>query len=124
MLLNANETLLQAVTVLFKKCWSMKKIPKIWKSANVKFLMKPGKDSYYTGSSYRPISLTSILGKCMERIIHARLYAYAEHRKILDAEQDGFRKYRGTHRSLLGFTQNVLTGFSDNKATLATFIDM
>ena len=52
--------------------------------ANVKFLAKPGKDSYYTGSSYRPISLTSVLKKCMERIIHARLYAFAEHHKILD----------------------------------------
>ena len=86
--------------------------------------MKPGKDSYYNGSSYRPISLTSVLGKCMERIIHARLYAYAEHHKILDTEQDGFRKYRGTTQSLLRFTQTVLTGFSENKATSATFIDM
>ena len=60
----------------------------------------------------------------MERIIHARSYAYAEHHKILDTEQDGFRKYRGTTQSLLRFTQTVLTGFSENKVTLATFIDM
>ena len=124
MLLKANETVIQAVTILIQKSWNAKKLPKIWKRANVKFLMKPGKDSYYNGSSYRPISLTSVLGKCMERIIHARLYAYAEHHKILDTEQDGFRKYRGTTQSLLRFTQTVLTGFSENKATLATFIDM
>ena len=124
MLLKANETVIQAVTILIQKSWNAKELPKIWKRANVKFLMKPGKDSYYNGSSYRPISLTSVLGKCMERIIHARLYAYAEHHKILDTEQDGFRKYRGTTQSLLRFTQTVLTGFSENKATLATFIDM
>ena len=34
------------------------------------------------------------------------------------------RKYRGTTQSLLRFTQTVLTGFSENKVTLATFIDM
>ena len=124
MLLKANETVIQAVTILIQKSWNAKKLPKIWKRANVKFLMKPGKDSYYNGSSYRPISLTSVLGKCMERIIHARLYAYAEHHKILDIEQDGFRKYRGTTQSLLRFTQTVSTGFSENKATLAIFIDM
>ena len=89
-----------------------------------KFLAKPGKDSYYTASSYCPISLTSVLGKCMERIIHARLYAFAEHHKILDSEQDGFRKFRGTTHSLLRFSQSVLSGFSKQKATLATFIDM
>ena len=71
-----------------QKSWNDGKLPDIWKSAIVKFLAKPGKDSYYTGSSYRPISLTSVLGKCMERIIHARLYAFAEHHKILDSEQD------------------------------------
>ena len=60
----------------------------------------------------------------MERIIHARLYALAEHHNILDAEQDGFRMFRGTTQSLLRFTQNVLTGFDEKKATLATFIDM
>ena len=76
-----------------------KNYQKISKGANVKFLMKPGKDAYYNGSSYRPISLTSVLGKCMERIIHARLYAYAEHHKILETEQDGFGKYRGTIQS-------------------------
>ena len=100
------------------------KLPEIWKSANVKFLTKPGKDSCYTGSSYRPISLTSVLGKCMERIIHARLYAFAEHHNILDAEQYGFRMFRGTTQSLLRFTQNVLTGFGEKNATLATFIDV
>ena len=78
MLLKSNETVIQAVTILIQKSWNAKKLPTIWKRANVKFLMKPGKDSYYNGSSYRPISLTSVLGKCMERIIHARLYAYAE----------------------------------------------
>ena len=44
--------------------------------------------------------------------------------KILDSEQDGFRKFRGTTHSLLRFSQSVLLGFSEQKATLATFIDM
>ena len=124
LLISSNDALLKAVTILFQKSWNDGKLPDIWKSANVKFLAKPGKDSYYTGSSYRPISLTSVLGKCMERIIHARLYAFAEHHKILDSEQDGFRKFRGTTHSLLRFSQSVLSGFSEQKATLATFIDM
>ena len=84
MLINSNDALLKAVTILIQKSWNDGKLTDIWKSANVKFLAKPGKDSYYTGSSYRPISLTSVLRKCMERIIHARLYAFAEHHKILN----------------------------------------
>ena len=100
MLINSNDAL-KAVTILFQKSWNDGKLSDIWKSANVKFLAKPGKDSYYTESSYHPINLASVLGKCMERIIYARLHAFVEHHKILDSEQDGFRKFRGTTHSLL-----------------------
>ena len=37
MLLKANETVIQAVTILIQKSWNAKKLPKIWKRANVKF---------------------------------------------------------------------------------------
>lgn len=124
MLINSNETLKEAITILFQKSLSEGQLPQLWKTANVKFLMKPGKDSYYQASSYRPISLTSVLGKCLERVIHARLYAFAEHHELLDKEQDGFRQYRGTTQSLLRLTQDILNGFNESKATLATFIDM
>ena len=63
-------------------------------------------------------------GKCMVRIIHARLYAFAEHHNILDAEQGGFRRFRGTSHSLLRFTQNVLSGFGEKTATLPAFINI
>ena len=38
----------------------------------------PGKPYYNNPSSYRPISLTSIIGKLMERIITNRLEGYVE----------------------------------------------
>ena len=34
--------------------------------------------------------------KSMERIVTTRLYGFAEHFKLLDKEQEGFRKFRGT----------------------------
>ena len=61
---------------LFQKSWQERMLPQQWKTAKVKFLRKPGKANYHNPSSYRPISLTSVLGKCMERIIVTRLYSY------------------------------------------------
>jgi hypothetical protein len=54
---------------------------------------KPGTPNYNNSSSYRPISLTSIIGKLMERIITSRLEGYVETNDILDEEQEGFRHY-------------------------------
>ena len=54
---------------------------------------KNGKPNYNNPSSYRPTSLTSIIGKLIERIITSRLEGYVETNDILDEEQEGFRHY-------------------------------
>ena len=54
--------------------------------------MKP---NYNNPSSYPPISLNSIIGKLMERIITSRLEGYVETNDILDEEKEGFRYYQG-----------------------------
>ena len=72
---------------------------------------KRGK-KYYTASAYRPISLTNCLGQSLEKIITACLYGFIEHNKIIDEDQDGFRKFHGTCPSLLRLTQDIYDGFN------------
>jgi hypothetical protein len=61
------------------------------------------KSSYNIPSAYRPISLTSVVGKLMERIVTIRLEAYLESNNILDKEQEGFRHFCSTTNALLTF---------------------
>ena len=85
----------------------------------------PGKPNYNNPSSYRPISLTSIIGKQMERIIASRQEGYVETNNILhvDEEQEGFRHYRSTTNAFLSLTQSITDGFNEEKCTLAVLID-
>ena len=64
------------------------------------------------------------LCKCLERIITHRLYGFAEHFKLLDKEQEGFRKFRGTTDALLRLSQDIYTGFNAKEHTAALFIDI
>ena len=82
------------------------------------------KKNYYTASAYRPISLTSCLGKSLERIITTRLYGFIEHNKIIDEDQEGFRKFHGTCHALLRLTQDIYDGFNSKNKTLVAFVDM
>ena len=86
MLQNAGEEFMKAVLRLFQMSWSTARVPVKWKEAEVKFLRKNGKKSYHDPGSYRPISLTSYMCKCLERIVTTRLYGYVEHFKLLDKE--------------------------------------
>lgn len=124
MLQHAGEEFMTAVLKLFQMSWSTARVPMGWKQAEVKFLRKNGKKSYHDPGAYRPISLTSYLCKCMERIITTRLYGFAEHFKLLDKEQEGFRKFRGTQDALLRLTQDIYNGFNKNEHTAALFIDI
>ncbi|MEW8545279.1 MAG: reverse transcriptase domain-containing protein, partial [Candidatus Thiodiazotropha sp.] len=115
---------MKEVLKLFQMSWSTGRVPIGWKQAEVKFLRKHGKKSYHDPGAYRPISLTSYLCKCMERIVTSRLYGFAEHFKLLDKEQEGFRKFRGTQDALLRLTQDIYNGFNKNEHTAALFIDI
>jgi ribonuclease HI len=124
LLLNAGNQLVTAIHSLFKYSFEKGEAPQDWKLAEVKFLKKAGKRSYHTSSSYRPISLTSSLGKCLEKIITTRLYAFVEHHKIIDREQEGFRKNHSTTQALLRLVQTVMDGFNQDSVTLAAFVDL
>ena len=69
-------------------------------SSRVIFMKKPGKSNYAFSSSYRPITLSSHVGKLFERMINRRLRTFFTSGKIIEEEQEGFRKKRSTVRSL------------------------
>ena len=74
-------------------------LPSIWKLANVKPIHKKGKKN--TFSNYRPISLTSVCSKLMERIIRDQLVRYLESNNLINEHQHGFRAGRSCTTQLL-----------------------
>ena len=91
---------------------------------DVKFLRKAGKKNNNIASAYRPIGLTSCLGKCLERIITVRLIGFIEHSKIIDQEQEGLMKFHSTTHALVRLLQDIYNGFNSKEISLVAFIDM
>jgi hypothetical protein len=79
---------------IINQSWEEGVLPMEWRRANVKVFKKLIKTNYNLLSSYRPISLTSVVVKMMERIIQVRLEVFVERFHILDAEKEGFRHFR------------------------------
>lgn len=113
----------QKILDLYNHIWSSGTIPKIFKHAVVVPIPKPGKDKT-DPASYRPISLTSHLGKLMETIVNKRLNFYLEENGLISNTQAGFRKNRQTLDQLIALESAIKTGQVRNKVVGAIFLDL
>ena len=62
---------------------------------------RPLKPNYSEPSALRPISNSSHIGKCFERILHKRLKTFMSENNLIDPEQEGILQNKNTTRSLL-----------------------
>ena len=93
------EFICESLCHLFNQSMAMGSLPKDWTSANIIPVHKKG--DRRTAANYRPISLTSIVVKVMERIICKQLTAALEKSDCLSDTQFGFRAQRSTVSLLL-----------------------
>ena len=107
---------------LFNSLWAKGILMPAWKHSIVIPVKKPGQ-SPHNDDSYRPIALTSVLCKTMERIIVNRLTWYIDKHHLLNDNQAGFRSCRSTIDQLLRLHTDANQGLKCKKTTLAVFID-
>lgn len=98
-------------------------IPTRWKEAKIRMLLKPNKKASEV-ESYRPISLTSNLAKCLEKIILKRLLKHLESKSYISKYQSGFRKGHCTKDHILRLSQHIQNNFNRNNYTAAVMFDM
>jgi hypothetical protein len=73
---------------------------------------------------YRPISVTSCIGKLSERLLRTRLYDFLQNNKLLIDQQSGFRKNRQTKDNLFHLIQRSIESFNRKKKVCAIFFDI
>ena len=95
----------------------------LWSEAKVIFLRKSGKDSYSKPGSYRPISITSYIGKLFEKIISRRIQKLLLLKNITDPDQEGFTSGKNTIRYLKRLHMGIQSDKERNLTSLVLFVD-
>ena len=113
----------EVVLGLINKVWVEGVIPAEWKLSVIIPIRKPGKDATMP-SNYRPIALTSQLGKIMERMVNDRLVYWLEMRNILYSYQTGFRQRRGTMDPVVTLEESIRKAQVNKETILAVFFDI
>lgn len=95
----ASYVLARPICIIFKRSLQSGEVPDEWRQAVVTPIYKKGCRS--DASNYRPVSLTSIVCKCMERLVRDRIMAHLQANKLICKEQHGFVPRRSCCTQLL-----------------------
>ena len=109
------------LTILFNKSLQTGEVPQDFRDAHITPIFKKGRKS--DPSNYRPISLTSQVGKLMERIIKKTLTTYLEDSGILSNQQHGFRRNRSCVTNLLEYLDKVTKIIDSGEPVDIVFVD-
>ena len=88
---SAKVQLLEIASHSWQRIW----IPQVWRTVIIIPILKKGKDASKV-DSYRPIALTSQVGKCVEKMVVGRMTWWLEENKKISPYQAGFRSGRST----------------------------
>lgn len=123
MLKNLHENSLSYLLSLFNCIFESNAYPLSWKTVVILPFLKPDKDPTLP-ASYRPIALSSVLGKLFQKILNKRLLWYLESNNILSPFQYGFRKGRNTIQPLLDLQNEINQSSLPNSSLYSIFFDL
>ncbi|CAJ1057684.1 RNA-directed DNA polymerase from mobile element jockey [Xyrichtys novacula] len=123
MLDHMDDRSLGVILKLFNKVWESGEVPQAWKHSVIVPILKPGKGAS-DPSNYRPIALTSQLGKTMEKMVTERLMFFLESHDLFSSHQSGFRKGRNTMDSVLSLESDIRKAQTNKEIVMAVFFDV
>lgn len=107
------ENIITNIKNIYNASLSIGYFPKLWKISQMVLIPKAGK-SPTQHINYRPISLLSILGKGLEKIINKKLIDKLNELELNNPRQHGFRKDRGTETAI-GIIYELIATAKANK---------
>jgi hypothetical protein len=117
----AADILSYPLSIIFEQSMSSGIIPPIWKKAIVRPIHK--KNSRHAIENYRPISLTSIACKTMERIVSKQMLSYLTTHDLISPNQYGFLPRRSTGSQLLLCLHKWISAIVHKSEVDVIFID-
>ena len=113
--------LVRPLTKLFKLSLETGIVPQEWKDARVSPLFKKGQR--YKPENYRPVSLTSIIGKVFESIIKDNLVEHLDRHRLIRNSQHGFTRGRSCLTNILSFMESVTLHADEGSPVDIVYLD-
>ena len=122
MIINGGKSFWKHLVYLFNKCLKLGIYPQGWNYANITTIPKPGKD-HSNAANYRPIAVSSCLGRIFEKVLAKRLQLYCIKNQVFNNLQCGFQINRNTEDILTDFITDAYNTIDINSEMDCIFTD-
>ena len=117
-----NDSLVNSLHRIFNLSLRLAKIPKLWKQANVVPIHK--KELRSKMDNYRPVSLLSVVGKILERIIFKYVFNFFRDNFVITLFQSGFLPGHSTVTQLLEVYNELCKAVDKGREVRVIFLDI
>uniref|UniRef100_A0A8C3CEB3 Reverse transcriptase domain-containing protein n=1 Tax=Cairina moschata TaxID=8855 RepID=A0A8C3CEB3_CAIMO len=94
--------------------WRTGEVPEDWGIASVTLVFKKGKNE--DPGNYRPVSLTSVLGKVLQQFVLDAISKQLEEKKDMRSSQHGFTKGKSCLTNLVAFYDGITNWVGERRA--------
>ena len=119
----APDEVADVLAALFSASLRLGFVPARWRRAWIRLLPKSGRN-LTSAADFRPISLTSCLGKLLERLVARRLQVWCDSHGLLPREHSGFRFGRDAVEQVVLLQQRITQGFNGGLCTAVAALDI
>ena len=118
------DELLPSITHLINLSMELGYVPKQFKSARIRpLLKKPGLD-IDTLKNYRPVSNLPFISKVLEKVVDARLEKHLSENDLHEEMQSAYRKFHSTETALLKIQNDILQSLDNKHVTVLVLLDL
>ncbi|PKU35728.1 rna-directed dna polymerase from mobile element jockey- hypothetical protein [Limosa lapponica baueri] len=115
------EVIAEPLSIIFKRSWRTGEVPEDWRKANVIPVFKKSKKE--DPGNYRLVSLTSIPGKMMERLVLGIISKHMEEKKAIRSSQHGSTKGKSCLTNLIAFYDGMTGWIDEGRAVDVVYLD-
>lgn len=120
-LTNLKDLIAKPITMIFQTSIKNLDIPNEWKEARISAIFKKGNKKI--AGNYRPVSLTCILCKTLEKIVREHIIDHMKNNNFFSKQQYGFISKRSTTLQLLKVMDEWTTAWDQGLSTDVVYMD-
>ncbi|KAJ7422846.1 RNA-directed DNA polymerase from mobile element jockey-like protein [Pitangus sulphuratus] len=115
------DVIVKPLLLIFEESWESREVSADWKLVNIVLIFKKGKKE--DPDNYRPVSLTSVPGKVMEKIVLGSIEKNLQANTVTGYRQHGYTRGKSCLSNLISFYVKVTNSADQGKLVDVIFLD-